>query len=108
MIRALWECVAHRESLSWPFCLGESGGSLGLGWVLSSGFHALRPKPLPLDYSHCPADLFHFCLMYKYRNPLNLFLVVPHRVSFLLSLFFIVSFLHSFLGGILRERVVSS
>lgn len=95
-MRALWEHKLWELILA--LCLSESGGSLGLGRVLSSGFQALRPKPLPLDYCHCPADLSHFCLMCKYRNHLNLFLVVPHRVSFLLSLFFIVSFLRFFSG----------
>ena len=74
-------CSAWGEFILVLLLLWESGGSMGLGWVLSSGFHTLRPKPLPLDHSHCLADLSHFHFMYKYRNHLNLFLVVPHMVS---------------------------
>lgn len=83
MRRALWEPVAHEARTSWPCsCLGAAGRNMGLAWVLSSDFPALRPKPLPLGHSHCLADLAHFHLTCKYRNHLNLFLVFLHMVSF--------------------------
>lgn len=79
-MKALWERVAHGESLSWP--LSESGRSLGL---VGSELWLSRSEAKASSLS-CRS--FHFCLICKYRNHLNLFLVVPHRVSFLFEFIF--------------------